>query len=91
MCSKWPDIWIFHSFRGEIFKVVELDGNIQWRCISKREKSHGKIFGTLQHLEGKGIILKSRKRDCRVPKVEGQTLEYDILIAEVRKDFVSLF
>ena len=38
MCSKWLDIWIFHSFRGEIFKVVELDGNIQWKCISKRRK-----------------------------------------------------
>ena len=55
------------------------------------EKSHGKIFGTLQHLEGKEIILESGKRDCRVPKVEGQTFEYDILIAEVRRDFVSFF
>lgn len=55
------------------------------------EKSHGKISGTLQHTEGKEIKIESRKRDCRVPKVEEQTLEYDILIAEVRKVFVSLF
>ena len=56
----------------------------------KGEKSHGKMFGTLQHFEGKEII-ESRKRDWGVPKVEEQTWEYDILIAEVRKDFVSLF
>ena len=44
------------------------------------------MFGTLQHFEGKEII-ESRKRDWGVPKVKEQTWEYDILIAEVIKDF----
>ena len=57
----------------------------------KGEKSHGKMFGTLQNFAGKVIIIESRKRDWGVPKVEEQTWEYDILIAELRKNFVSLF
>lgn len=29
----------------------------------KGEKSHGKMFGTLQNFVGKVIIIESRKRD----------------------------